>query len=262
MADAYESLDAEQKSVVAAIVRAGANANATPLELKAAIEVGMVEANLRNPQTPTDHDSIGWRQERVSLYGPSAGNLDASTKRFFQETKAMLAKRRYLDAGSLAADVQRPNVKYRGRYRLAGPRADALIKSLEGKNLETGGGGGIGGAAAAVGGAVAGAGEGALAGTAILPGTAFGPVLGVAGTALGLGDSIKSVAEVPAKFLKLAIDVVSLLIDPGTWVRIGKTLLGSTIALAGLIALASVALKTFSPDTYKAAKTAATKGVA
>ncbi len=263
MADAYESLTAEQKSVLRGIVKAAADANASPIELKAAIETAIVESGITNPQTPTDHDSIGWRQERLSLYGPTAGNVDASAKRFFQETKSMLAKRRYLDAGALAADVQRPNVKYRGRYRLAGPRADAIIRAMDGKNLDAGSDSGILGAAAGAAGEAAGAVGGVLGGAAAgtaVPG--LGPVLGAAGTVLGLGSEIKSIAEVPAKFLKLAVDVVSLLFDKDTWVRIGKTLLGSSITLMGLAALIGVAVKTFSPDTYKAAKTVATKGVA
>jgi len=121
------ALTAEQKRVLAHIKRVGAEVGASPKELKAAVETGLVEANLTNPSVMTDHDSLGWRQERASLY-PDPMNLDASIKRFFQETKAV--KHKYGRAGDLAAAVQRPAAQYRGRYQERSAEADRLLGSM------------------------------------------------------------------------------------------------------------------------------------
>lgn len=121
------ALTAEQKRVLARIKSIGRQVGASPKELKAAVETGLVEANLTNPSVMTDHDSLGWRQERASLY-PNPMNLDASIKRFFQETKAV--KHKYGRAGDLAAAVQRPAAQYRGRYQERSAEADRLLGSM------------------------------------------------------------------------------------------------------------------------------------
>lgn len=78
----------------------------------AALETGIVESGLRNLHHG-DADSEGWRQERKSLY-PNPTNIKASVRRFYQE--AQQHDRRGLNAGELAANVQRPAAQYRGRY--------------------------------------------------------------------------------------------------------------------------------------------------
>lgn len=116
-------LTSEQQRVVAAI-RAGARRNrATPKEVKAAIETGLVESNLQN-LSGGDADSAGWRQERASLYKDPT-NLRASVDRFFQETKAVRGK--YGTAGALAAAVQRPRADLRGRYQEVSGEAEKLL---------------------------------------------------------------------------------------------------------------------------------------
>ena len=123
-------LTGEQRKVLNAIHRGAQKAGASPKEIKAAIETGLVEANLTNPTgPPTDHDSQGWRQERQSLY-PNPTNLEASVQRFFKETRAVRDK--YGNAGDLAAAVQRPAAQYRGRYGERSAEAQALLDSLTG----------------------------------------------------------------------------------------------------------------------------------
>jgi hypothetical protein len=96
------------------------------MEVKAAIETGLVESGLRN-LPGGDADSQGWRQERASLY-PNPRNLNASINRFFDETSAV--KHKYGNAGELAAAVQRPAAQYRGRYAQVGGQAEALLKQF------------------------------------------------------------------------------------------------------------------------------------
>jgi hypothetical protein len=117
------SLTPEQQRVRGKIVRIGRQRRASPKEIKAAIETGLVEANLTNP-SGGDADSAGWRQERASLYSDPT-NLDASINRFYDETKAVAGK--YARAGDLAAAVQRPAAQYRGRYQEHSAEAQSLL---------------------------------------------------------------------------------------------------------------------------------------
>jgi hypothetical protein len=131
------SLTPGQRRIVQRIVQVGRQVGATPKEIKAALETGRVESNFSNPQHATDHDSIGWRQERASLY-PNPGNLDASIRRFFQETKAVKGK--YGNSGDLAAAVQRPAAQYRGRYAQVSGEAQRLLEQAFSGRIPSGGG--------------------------------------------------------------------------------------------------------------------------
>lgn len=91
--------------------------------IKAAVETGIVESGLTNV-SHGDADSLGWRQERASLY-PNPLNLKASVKRFFDE--AQQHDSAGLSSGELAAAVQRPAAQYRGRYNQVAGRAAELI---------------------------------------------------------------------------------------------------------------------------------------
>lgn len=116
-------LNAEQQRVLNRILSIGRARGASPMEVKAAVETGLVESNLRN-LPGGDRDSQGWRQERASLYKDPT-NLDASINRFYDEVRANRGK--YGTAGDLAAAVQRPAAQYRGRYQQRSGEADALI---------------------------------------------------------------------------------------------------------------------------------------
>jgi hypothetical protein len=108
------------------IARVGRRRHASFKEIKAAVETGLVESNLRNLRYG-DADSLGWRQERASRY-PNPTNLTASVGRFFNETHPLL--RAYPRAGDLAAAVQRPAAPYRGRYQARGHEAESLLAYL------------------------------------------------------------------------------------------------------------------------------------
>ncbi|HZA18968.1 MAG TPA: hypothetical protein VE645_19160 [Pseudonocardiaceae bacterium] len=125
------ALTAEQRKVLSAIKRGARRNNASPKEVKAAIQTGIVESGLRN-LSGGDRDSAGWRQERASLYRDPT-NLDASVDRFFQETGAVKGK--YGSAGQLAAAVQRPAAQYRGRYAQVSEQADKLMGRMGGPTI-------------------------------------------------------------------------------------------------------------------------------
>jgi hypothetical protein len=127
------ALNQEQRKVLAEILRIGRQKGASPKELKAAIETGLVESNLRN-LPGGDADSAGWRQERASIYRDPT-NLDASIARFFNETRAVRSQ--YGSAGALAAAVQRPAAQFRGRYQQRSGEAQTLLggSNFSGGNL-------------------------------------------------------------------------------------------------------------------------------
>lgn len=109
--------------VVRRIKRIAREERASPMEEKAAMATGIVETHMQN-LPGGDADSAGWRQERRSIYRDPT-NLDASIRRFFRETRALRGK--YNRAGDLAAAVQRPAARYRGRYEQVSRQADALM---------------------------------------------------------------------------------------------------------------------------------------
>jgi murein DD-endopeptidase MepM/ murein hydrolase activator NlpD len=139
-------LTPEQRYVLSVILKQARKAHATPKEVKAAIETGIVESNLTNPQGGTG-DSAGWRQERRSLY-PDPTNVADAAARFFRETRQL--RGRYANAGDLAAAVQRPAAQYRGRYQQHSGEAQALLQGYGlsgtgGQPSSRGGGSGGGG---------------------------------------------------------------------------------------------------------------------
>ncbi len=117
-------LSSEQRKVLNAIVTRGQRRGASPMEIKAAVEIGLVETNLRN-LPGGDRDSAGWRQERASLYKDPT-NLTASVDRVYKEMRAV--RGRYGNAGELAAAVQRPAAQYRARYGQRGAEAERLLR--------------------------------------------------------------------------------------------------------------------------------------
>lgn len=119
------ALSSEQRGVLSEILRIGAKRGVSPLVLKSAVETGLVESGLRNLNYG-DADSQGWRQERASLY-KNPTNLRASINRYFDEATGFYKTGRYSNAGSLAADVQRPAAQYRGRYNEVAGQAEQLI---------------------------------------------------------------------------------------------------------------------------------------
>lgn len=80
-------LDPGQTRVANIVLGEGLDAHASPSDLLAGAETGLVESNLRNLGYG-DADSQGWRQERTSIYGTGPTgprNVRASADRFWEE---------------------------------------------------------------------------------------------------------------------------------------------------------------------------------
>lgn len=120
-----------QTNTVKKILATGQAMGATKKEMVSAVETGLVESNLSNPlQANSDGTSAGWRQE-IDTYGPESvrRNIKGAAKRYFEETAAM-GRGQGQTAGQLAADVQRPLEKYRGRYDERRTEAQRITKAF------------------------------------------------------------------------------------------------------------------------------------
>lgn len=132
------SLTPEQRSVLRTIIRVGKQMGASPKVMKAAVETGIVEANLTNPKAATDHDSLGAFQQRPSQgWGTPAQvtNVEHAARSFFQ--RAIPIHHQYGTAGALAQAVQRS--AFPARYDQAGGRAAGLLGGVQKSAGITGG---------------------------------------------------------------------------------------------------------------------------
>lgn len=123
-------LDTEQSRIAGRVLEQGERAGATRKELVAAAETGLVETGFRNvPESQSDLDSAGWRQERGSIYGRGPKghmNVRASAKRFFSET-AEAGRGKGSTAGTLAQAVQRS--AFPERYDQRRSEARKIVKA-------------------------------------------------------------------------------------------------------------------------------------
>lgn len=120
--------------VVNQIIRIGQKRGVPRRHILSALATGIVETGLQN-LSYGDADSLGWRQERASLY-KNPLNLTASINRYYDEAAQ---HDRGQDVGELSADIQRPAEQYRGRYAQVLKQARNI---LEGKGVDLSDGGG------------------------------------------------------------------------------------------------------------------------
>jgi hypothetical protein len=130
-------LTPEQAAVAQTVIQTGQQMGATRKELLAAIETGLVESNLQNLNYG-DADSLGWRQERASIYGTGPtgpNNVRAAARRFFQESGPDGNRGAGMTAGNLAQAIQGSAFPERYDQR----RADALriLRDLQGRGGKT-----------------------------------------------------------------------------------------------------------------------------
>lgn len=116
------------------VLRRGERAAATPKEKLAAIETGLVESGFKNytNQTETDADSLGWRQERTSIYGTGPTgptNVKASADRFFREVRTDAGTETAPTPGLLAQAAQ--GSAFPERYDEREAEAKAILTAYE-----------------------------------------------------------------------------------------------------------------------------------
>lgn len=119
-------LDAEQTQVANTVLKQGQKAGATRQEMLSAVETGIVESGLRNLNYG-DADSLGWRQERTSIYGTGPKgptNVKASAKRYFAEARDAGP---HPTAGQLAQATQ--GSAYPERYDQVKAQAKPVLKT-------------------------------------------------------------------------------------------------------------------------------------
>lgn len=119
-------LDPEQARILTTVLKTGRKMGASQKEMLAAVQTALVESNISNPTVATDHDSLGWRQER-QMYYDNPTNVKASSRRFFEETAAQ-GRGAGLTAGQLAQSVQRS--AYPDRYDERTGEAQPLLQAF------------------------------------------------------------------------------------------------------------------------------------
>lgn len=133
----YRASDADI-NVVKAAYAAAKPLTTNDTVLLALFEAGLVESNFHNPAKATDHDSLGYLQQRPSQGWPNPTDIPTATKSFVTKAVANLKANPGYTPGQLAQSVQRS--AYPDRYAQAIDAANQLLNQMKG--LTTGGGGG------------------------------------------------------------------------------------------------------------------------
>lgn len=117
-------LNKEQRKVATTLIRVGRKMGASKKDIITALTVGLVEANLTNPNYG-DGTSIGWRQE-IDTYGSAKKRLNVAggAKRFYRELRSAPQG----SIGMRAQAVQRS--AYPDRYGQRVSDAKAVLRQL------------------------------------------------------------------------------------------------------------------------------------
>lgn len=101
-----------------------------PKVLLSLFEAGMVESNFHNSNKATDHDSLGYLQQRPSQGWPNPTDIPTATNSYLTKAIANLQKNPSYTAGQLAQSVQIS--AYPGRYAQAVDAANQLLNTVSG----------------------------------------------------------------------------------------------------------------------------------
>lgn len=101
---------------------------ASPKVLLALFEAGIVESNFHNYTVATDHDSLGYLQQRPSQGWPDPTNVTTATRSFVN--KARLIEGNYSNPADLAQAVQRS--AFPARYGQNEANAKELLAHVSG----------------------------------------------------------------------------------------------------------------------------------
>lgn len=120
----YNAKDADWK-VVSPAYSTAVHLTNDPVVLLALFEAGMVESNFHNHTSATDHDSLGYLQQRPSQGWPNPTDIPTATRSFITRATANRKKHPHYSAGQLAQSVQIS--AYPDRYNQAQAAAQELL---------------------------------------------------------------------------------------------------------------------------------------
>lgn len=124
------ALTREQRSVLATFLDEAEDERASPREVKALVEAGLVESNLRDLPYG-DRDSVGPLQQRPSQgWGPPSESVAKDAEQFLDAAQKINRGGFKGSAGQLAQAVQRS--AFPARYDQRGEQAESLIRQMAG----------------------------------------------------------------------------------------------------------------------------------
>lgn len=129
----HYSADSADDDVVSKAYAAASKLTNNTTILLSLFMAGMVESNFHNDTTATDHDSLGYLQQRPSQGWKDPTNIDTATKSYINKAKRVLAEHPNYSAAQLAQGVQVS--AYPGRYQEASAAAQRLLSDASSGRL-------------------------------------------------------------------------------------------------------------------------------
>lgn len=123
-------LDAEQMANAALIVSVTHGRGLPPYAATVALATAYQESKLRNIQAAVDHDSLGLFQQRVVYFTAAVAADPVKATNTFLDSLIHQPNWQTRPLTEVAADIQRPDPRYRDRYAQWQPLAAALTALL------------------------------------------------------------------------------------------------------------------------------------
>lgn len=129
----HYSADSADDDVAAQAYAAASKLTNNTTILLALFQAGLVESNFHNNTSATDHDSLGYLQQRPSQGWKDPTDIGTATKSFVDKAKRILAQHPNYSAAQLAQGVQVS--AYPGRYGEASAAAQRLLSDASSGKL-------------------------------------------------------------------------------------------------------------------------------
>lgn len=129
----HYSADSADDDVAAQAYAAASKLTNNTTILLALFQAGLVESNFHNNTSATDHDSLGYLQQRPSQGWKDPTNVSTATKSFVDKAKRILAEHPSYSAAQLAQGVQVS--AYPARYGQASAAAQRLLSDASSGKL-------------------------------------------------------------------------------------------------------------------------------
>lgn len=127
------SADSADMAVVRSAYGVASQLTSDPKILLSLFEAGLVESNFHNAMVATDHDSLGYLQQRPSQGWPTPTDIATATRSYISRAKANSSAHPSYTPGQLAQSVQRS--AYPERYDQAAGAATTLLARVRGGPL-------------------------------------------------------------------------------------------------------------------------------